>query len=435
MRINRIVGWFLSAVVLTVALGSGSSAQIGIGISVRVGPPPLPVYVQPLCPGPGYIWTPGYWAWDDDDGYYWVPGTWVLAPVGMLWTPGYWGWNDGVYVWNDGYWGPHIGFYGGINYGFGYTGDGFYGGYWEGDRFFYNRSVNNVNVTNITNVYNKTVIVNNNTHVSYNGGNGGVRARPTPQQEAAIHERHVPAVGPQVQHQQAARNNRQLFASVNHGRPAVAATSRPADFSRGVPARAAGGAYHPPKISPKEAVANRAGGQNRTSGEANVRSTQPNRSQVAPSRNSARFDVSRGTTSAARPNENRTTANRPSENRPPRESRPLASSGSVSPRTENAPVRHNDRAPSSSRAPISTRRESVPPPRESRPARRDNAPPREAAPARRESPPPQRQAAPQRRESAPPQRSESAPRRETAQPPNNKESAPKQERRPPGKGR
>ena len=56
-------------------------------------PPVLPVYVQPPCPQPGWMWTPGYWAYGPD-GYYWVPGTWVPAPyVGALWTPGYWGWN------------------------------------------------------------------------------------------------------------------------------------------------------------------------------------------------------------------------------------------------------------------------------------------------------------------------------------------------------
>jgi hypothetical protein len=59
-------------VVLT--MSSASFAQIRI--SVAFGPPALPVYDQPLCPGDGYLWTPGYWAWDDDGGdYYWVPGT------------------------------------------------------------------------------------------------------------------------------------------------------------------------------------------------------------------------------------------------------------------------------------------------------------------------------------------------------------------------
>jgi hypothetical protein len=111
------------------ATPAASFSQFSIGISVNVGPPPLPVYTQPPCLGPGYIWTPGYWAYDEDGGYYWVPGSWVLAPFqGALWTPGYWGWSDGGYAWNEGYWGPVVGFYGGINYGYGYFGRGYEGG-------------------------------------------------------------------------------------------------------------------------------------------------------------------------------------------------------------------------------------------------------------------------------------------------------------------
>src|ERR1700682_1611980 len=150
MKMKRSVSWVVFGILMltvsVVSLSTASHAQIGIGISVRVGPPALPVYAQPLCPGPGYFWTPGYWAWSDDDGYYWVPGTWVEAPEpGLLWTPGYWGWNDGAYAWNGGYWGSQIGFYGGINYGFGYGGNGFYGGEWRGGTFFYNTAVMNVN--------------------------------------------------------------------------------------------------------------------------------------------------------------------------------------------------------------------------------------------------------------------------------------------------
>ena len=63
---------------------------------------------------------------------------------GALWTPGYWGDGDGGYFWNAGYWGPVVGFYGGIDYGFGYFGTGFYGGYWNGGNFFYNRAYWNV---------------------------------------------------------------------------------------------------------------------------------------------------------------------------------------------------------------------------------------------------------------------------------------------------
>ena len=71
----------------------------------------------------------------------------------LLWTTGYWGWSDGVYIFNDGYWGPQIGFYGGVAYGFGYTGDGYEGGYWCNGSFFYNQSVNNISGVSITNVW------------------------------------------------------------------------------------------------------------------------------------------------------------------------------------------------------------------------------------------------------------------------------------------
>jgi len=254
---NRSVArWLLLAMIL-MSFSAASLAQIAVGISVRIGPPALPVYAQPICPGPGYFWTPGYWSWNDDDGYYWVPGTWVVAPVGMLWTPGYWGWGDGLYVWHGGYWGPHIGFYGGINYGYGYGGVGFGGGEWRGGAFYYNRSVTNVSVTNVTNVYNKTVIVNNTTvnNVSYNGGTGGVKAEPTEQERVAEHEQHTAPLATQQQHEHLASQNKQNFASVNQGKPAIAATAKAGDFSShsAIPARAAGAAYHAPAMSPKEA--------------------------------------------------------------------------------------------------------------------------------------------------------------------------------------
>jgi hypothetical protein len=94
MRFFSSIRSTLFALVL-LALSAGAYAQISV--SINVAPPELPVYEQPLCPGEGYLWTPGYWAYADDD-YYWVPGTWVMAPqVGFLWTPGYWGWGGGVY--------------------------------------------------------------------------------------------------------------------------------------------------------------------------------------------------------------------------------------------------------------------------------------------------------------------------------------------------
>ena len=236
---------FFALVVL--CMSAASFAQIGVAITI--GPPALPVYEQPLCPGDGYIWTPGYWAYDYGfDDYYWVPGTWVLAPeVGFLWTPAYWGWGGDRFVFYEGYWGPHVGFYGGINYGFGYSGAGYEGGRWDNGHFFYNRSVNNVNITEIHNVYNTNIHNDTVNRVSYNGGNGGISARPTPEEEAAAHERHVAPAAVQTQHGQAARANPQQRASLNMGKPQIAATPRPGDLNDhgAVPAKEAGAPYTP----------------------------------------------------------------------------------------------------------------------------------------------------------------------------------------------
>ena len=214
------------------AVPGGAQAQISVGISVHVGPPALPVYVQPPCPTEGYLWTPGYWAYGDD-GYYWVPGTWVQPPtVGVLWTPGYWGWSGGAYIFHGGYWGPHVGFYGGINYGFGFGGVGFVGGAWHGGVYSYNRSVTNVNTTIVHNTYNTTVVNNNTTvnRTSFNGGTGGVAAQPTAAEQAAEHENHIAPTAMQTQHEQAARSDKTMLASANHGQPAVAATTKPGVF-------------------------------------------------------------------------------------------------------------------------------------------------------------------------------------------------------------
>jgi len=221
---------FALATALFAVSAAPSTASAQVVLSVTVAPPVLPVYAQPVCPGEGYIWTPGYWSYSDDGGYFWVPGTWVEPPaVGLLWTPGYWGWSNGAYLWNAGYWGPEVGFYGGINYGFGYVGTGYFGGRWDGGHFFYNTRVNNVNVHVIHNVYEKTVVVHE-SHVSFNGGHGGINARPTATQERFAHEHHTAPTDVQEQHVTEARSDRNQFASVNHGRPAVEATARPGEF-------------------------------------------------------------------------------------------------------------------------------------------------------------------------------------------------------------
>lgn len=119
-----------------------------------------------------------------------------------------------------------------MNYGFGYAGVGFAGGYWSGGSFYYNRSVANIgNTAIIGNVYNKTVVVNNTTNVSYNGGNGGLKAQPTAQELQAAHEHHISATNDQLAHQKLASENKSLRASVCKGKPPIAAVTRVADYS------------------------------------------------------------------------------------------------------------------------------------------------------------------------------------------------------------
>jgi hypothetical protein len=216
---------------------AGEDALAASDIQAEQPPPPLPEYDQPPAPESDYLWTPGYWAYANS-GYYWTPGVWCPPPYyGALWTPPYWGFYGGHYRFHRGYWGPHVGFYGGVDYGFGYIGIGFFGGYWQGHNFYYNRSVTNVG-GGIHNVYNREVVYNNVHYsgrpvdrVSYNGGRGGLNVAPRPQELAAMHETHVGALHEQVQVRTQAAGNREQFFAQNHGRPAQAALARPAAVS------------------------------------------------------------------------------------------------------------------------------------------------------------------------------------------------------------
>lgn len=228
---RRVARWAMLAVLLgapALALPPAVQAEVNIGIGVTIAPPALPVYAQPPAPAPGYIWTPGYWAWGPD-GYYWVDGVWLLPPaVDMLWTPGWWGWSDGYYRWHGGYWGPQVGFYGGINYGFGYFGIGYVGGRWRDNHFYYNRAVTNVNITHIRNVYVDKTVIHKTPHkrVSYNGGRGGLHTVPSAKQRDYAAQRHQ-----QLPPRAADRNN--APSSSRPSRPSAStASQRPDDQQR-----------------------------------------------------------------------------------------------------------------------------------------------------------------------------------------------------------
>jgi hypothetical protein len=233
MRIFAKTRWIFLALLFAIALPISSFA--GVFISVGIAPPPLPVYEQPPCPEPGWMWAPGYWAYGPD-GYYWVPGQWVPAPYqGALWTPPYWGWEGGFYVFHPGYWGRHVGYYGGVNYGFGYMGVGFVGGAWQGGFFRYNTAIVRVDERRIHNVYVDRDIIRRNTivndrHIAYSGGPGGVRHDPRPEERAAMHEQHMAPTSYQANQERNFRSDRNAYATNNGGRPQTPAMARPQGY-------------------------------------------------------------------------------------------------------------------------------------------------------------------------------------------------------------
>jgi hypothetical protein len=221
----------LMLLALVVALIPASSFS-GVFISVGFAPPILPVYEQPPCPEQGLMWAPGYWAYGGD-GYYWVPGTWVPAPYeGALWTPPYWGWEGGLYMFHPGYWGRHVGYYGGVNYGFGYMGVGFAGGMWRGRDFVYNTAVMRVDDRMVHNTYVDREIVQRETignegRVAFSGGPGGIRHDPAPEERFAEREQHVGATSFQSSHESSAMRDRGAYFKNNGGRPSNGAVARP----------------------------------------------------------------------------------------------------------------------------------------------------------------------------------------------------------------
>jgi hypothetical protein len=142
-----------------------------------------------------------------------------------------------------------------VNYGFGYPGHGYEGGYWRDRDFYYNRTVNNITDVHVTNVYTKTVVndvtVN---RVSYVGGAGGVVARPTSQEEQVARGPHTPPTAVQTQHREAAGARRDLLASVNQGKPAIAATAKPNEFSSHVVSATRAGGPVPAAITKRAAA-------------------------------------------------------------------------------------------------------------------------------------------------------------------------------------
>jgi hypothetical protein len=72
---------------------------------IRVAPPaPVQVGVVGRAPGPGYVWTNGYYRWHGGR-YVWVSGSWLRSPrVGMIWVQPRWAHQGSNWVFYKGYW-------------------------------------------------------------------------------------------------------------------------------------------------------------------------------------------------------------------------------------------------------------------------------------------------------------------------------------------
>jgi hypothetical protein len=76
------------------------------GVEVDVtGPPPTDIVeVQPIMPGPDFIWVGGYWGWGPR-GWVWSHGYWGHPPRrGAVWLRPHYVYRGGRHVWVRGGW-------------------------------------------------------------------------------------------------------------------------------------------------------------------------------------------------------------------------------------------------------------------------------------------------------------------------------------------
>ena len=94
----------LAAVVLGAAtlLPAGAMAQVDVNLVIGTAPPPLRYEAMP-GPRSGYVWAPGYWAWD---GYrhVWVGGNWLRERPGYAYAGPRWTERRGNWVWEQARW-------------------------------------------------------------------------------------------------------------------------------------------------------------------------------------------------------------------------------------------------------------------------------------------------------------------------------------------
>ncbi len=98
----KIVSYLPAAAAVVAALVSSSSfadnadfrfgrGDVSFGINIGMPPPPVVEYVPVAVPG--YVWAPGYWAWNGHR-YYWSSGAWQRVQPAYGHVAGHW-WQRG----------------------------------------------------------------------------------------------------------------------------------------------------------------------------------------------------------------------------------------------------------------------------------------------------------------------------------------------------
>ncbi|HZR34643.1 MAG TPA: hypothetical protein VFA75_04660 [Nevskia sp.] len=81
---------------------ASQAARVGVDINLA---PPAPVVEgpPPPPPQPGYVWAPGYWAWNGAQ-YVWVAGHYVAGRPGWVWVPEHYVRRGPYYRFVPGHW-------------------------------------------------------------------------------------------------------------------------------------------------------------------------------------------------------------------------------------------------------------------------------------------------------------------------------------------
>ena len=86
------------------AMFSPAAAQASMNLGLTIGtPPPAPIYEAVPAPRSGYVWAPGFWAWEGGR-HVWRTGYWMPERRGYHWVPDRWAQEHGGWRHEQGHW-------------------------------------------------------------------------------------------------------------------------------------------------------------------------------------------------------------------------------------------------------------------------------------------------------------------------------------------